>query len=131
MEIKRVIAGGLATFAAGATMVLGAGAVTLGDFVQVTGNTMTSPYIVIGDNAAAADTLAGADIAVALAGQATTPVSVSGAQAIMAVSEGALVKTKSKTLFLDDALNAVQTKSPTRNCRLSWLQARWKLITKT
>ncbi len=110
MEIKKVIAGGLATFAAGAAMVLGAGAVTLGDFVQVTGNTMTSPYIVIGDKAAAADTLAGADIAVALAGQATETVSVSGAMATMAVSDGALVKTKSDTLYLNEALNATRTK---------------------
>jgi len=110
MEIKKVIAGGLATFAAGAAMVLGAGAVTLGDFVQVTGNTMTSPYIVIGDKAAAADTLAAADIAVALAGQATETVSVSGAMATMAVSDGALVKTKSDTLFLNEALSNTREK---------------------
>ena len=110
MEIKRVIAGGLATLTAGATMVLGVGAVTLGDFVTVSGSTMTSPYIVIGDKAAAADTLAAADIAVALAGQATETVSVSGSQATMAVSDGALVKTKSDTLYLDEALNATMTK---------------------
>ncbi len=104
MEIKRVITGGLATFAAGATMVLGAGATTtLGDFVTVDGNTMTSPYIVIGDNAAAADTLAAADVAVALAGQATETVSVSGATATMAVSDGAAIKTKSENLYVTDA----------------------------
>lgn len=110
MEIKKVIAGGLATFAAGATMVLGAGAVTLGDFVQVTGNTMTSPYIVIGDKAAAADTLAAADVAVALAGQATEAVSVSGAMATMSVSDGALVKTKSDTLYLSEQLSSTRSK---------------------
>ncbi len=109
MEIKRVIAGGLATLAAGATMVLGAGAVTLGDFVQVTGNTMTSPYIVIGDNAKAEDTLAGADIAVALAGQATQTVSVAGAQATMAVSDGALIETKSDKLYFGEAFNTTGT----------------------
>jgi hypothetical protein len=110
MEIKRVIAGGLTTLAAGATLVLGVGAVTLGDFVQVTGNTMTSPYIVIGDNAAAADTLAGADIAVALAGQATETVSVSGAVATMAVSDGAAVQTKSDKLYFEQLLNLTAAK---------------------
>ncbi|MBN1896713.1 MAG: S-layer protein [Candidatus Aenigmarchaeota archaeon] len=110
MEIKRVIAGGLATVAAGATLALGAGAVTLGDFVTVSGNTMTSPYIVIGGNAAAEDTLAAADIGVALGGQATQTVSVSGSMAEMSVSNGALVKTKSNYLYFGDALSSIKSK---------------------
>ncbi len=111
MEIKRVIAGGLATLAAGATLALGVGAqTTLGDFVTVSGNTMTSPYIVIGGNAAAEDTLAAADIGVALAGQATQSVSVSGAMASMSVSGGAMIETASTKLYKGDALNDADVK---------------------
>jgi len=110
MEIKRVIAGGLAALAAGATLALGAGAVTLGDFVSVTGNTMTSPYIVIGGNAKAEDTLAAADIGVALAGQATTTVTVPGAVGVMSVSNGAAVETKSKKLYVGQKLNETLSK---------------------
>ena len=84
MQIKRVIAGSLAALAAGATLAFGAGATTLGDFVSVTGNTMTSPYIVIGGNAAAEDTLAAADVGVALAGQATVPATIPGVSTVTA-----------------------------------------------
>jgi hypothetical protein len=110
MEIKRVIAGGMAALAAGASLALGAGAVTLGDFVQVTGNTMTSPYIVIGGNAAAEDTLAAADVGVALAGQATTTVTVPGAQGTMSVANGALIEGEAYKLYIGTALNNAQRK---------------------
>jgi hypothetical protein len=110
MEIKRVIAGGLATLAAGATFALGAGAVTLGDFVTVSGNTMTSPYLVIGDNAAAADTLAAADIGVALAGQATQTVSIAGSLGTMSVTDGASIETKSRKLYYGENLNSASIK---------------------
>ena len=106
MQIKKVIAGGMAALAAGATLALGVGAATLGDFVQVTGNTMTSPYIVIGTNAAAADTLAAADIGVALAGQATRPVSIAGAQGIMGVDAGsALIQGEAYKLYIGTTLS--------------------------
>jgi len=110
MEIKRVIAGGLAALAAGATLALGAGAVTLGDFVTVTGNTMTSPYIVIGGNAAAEDTLAAADIGVALGGQATTTVVVPGAVGVLSVTDGAAVETKSTKLYVGQQLDNILSK---------------------
>jgi len=110
MEIRRVIVGGLATLAAGATFALGAGAVTLGDFVQVSGNTMTSPYIVIGGNAKAEDTLAAADIGVALAGQATESVAVSGSQASMSVTNGAMLETASRKLYLGEAFSNTNIK---------------------
>jgi hypothetical protein len=110
MEIKRVIAGGLTALAAGATLALGAGAVTLGDFVSVTGNTMTSPYIVIGGSAAAEDTLAAADVGVALAGQATRTVAVPGAQGSMSVSNGALIEGESYKLYLGVAFNDANRK---------------------
>jgi hypothetical protein len=103
MEIKRVIAGGLAAITAGATFAFGAGAATLSDFVSVTGNTMTSPYIVIGGNAAAQDTLAAADVGVALAGQATTTVTVPGAQGTMGVADGALIEGEAYKLYLGTA----------------------------
>ena len=110
MQIKRVIAGGITALAAGATLALGAGAATLGDFVQVTGNTMTSPYIVIGTNAAAADTLAAADVGVALAGQATKDVAVPGAQGTMSVAGGALIQGEVYRLYVGTALSNANRK---------------------
>jgi hypothetical protein len=110
MQIKKVIAGGLAALAAGATLAFGAGAVTLKDFVTVTGNTMTSPYVVIGGNAAAEDTLAGADIGVALGGKATTTVSVPGAQGGMSVANGALIEGESYRLYIETPLNDANRK---------------------
>jgi hypothetical protein len=71
---------------------------------------MTSPYIVIGGNAAAEDTLAAADIGVALAGQATESVAVSGAQAVMSATGGAMIETTSTKLYIGDALNDADVK---------------------
>lgn len=117
MEIKRVLAGGLAALAAGSTLALGVGAATcpvkstgLGQFVCISGNTMTSPYIVIGDKAVATDTLAAADIGVALGGVATEEVSVAGATGTLSVTNGAFVETKSTKLYANDAFNAVLSK---------------------
>jgi hypothetical protein len=112
MEIKRVIAGGLAALAAGATLALGVGAQTcpvsstgLGQLICISGNTMTSPYIVIGGNAAAEDTLAAADIGVALGGQATTTVTVPGAQGTMSVSNGVLIEGEAYKLYIGTQLD--------------------------
>jgi hypothetical protein len=104
MEIKRVIAGGLTALAAGASLAFAAGAVTLGDFVQVTGNTMTSPYIVIGGNAAAEDTLAAADVGVALAGQATKPATIAGVSGVSATG-GVMVTSDLNKTYLDESLS--------------------------
>jgi hypothetical protein len=110
MEIKRVIAGGLAAMAAGATLAFGAGAVTLQDFVTVSGSTLTSPYIVIGGNAAAEDTLAGADIGVAIGGVATKTVAVPGAQGTMSVSDGAMIEGEAYKLYVETALSDTNRK---------------------
>ena len=105
MQIKRAIAGGLCALATGATLALGAGAVTLSDFVTVTGNTMTSPYVVIGGSAAAEDTLAAADIGVALGGKATKSVTIPGAQGTMSVADGALIEGESYKLYVGTLLS--------------------------
>jgi hypothetical protein len=110
MQIKRAIAGGLCALATGATLALGAGAVTLSDFVTVTGNTMTSPYVVIGGSAAAEDTLAAADIGVALGGKATKSVTIPGAQGTMSVADGALIEGESYKLYVGTALNDADRK---------------------
>jgi hypothetical protein len=65
---------------------------------------------VIGDNAAAADTLAAADIGVALAGQATQTVSIAGSLGTMSVTDGASIETKSRKLYYGEALNAAAIK---------------------
>ncbi len=66
---------------------------------------MTSPYIVIGGNAAAEDTLAAADVGVALAGQATNTVTIPGAQGVMSVADGALIEGESYKLYVGVALS--------------------------
>ena len=108
MRIKQLLAGGLAALAAGATLDLGVGALTLGDFVQVTGNTMTSPYLVIGANAAAEDTLAAADVGVALAGHATKDATIPGTSSVSATG-GVIVTSDLNKSYIGKNLDYVMS----------------------
>lgn len=115
MDIRKVLAGGLAAITAGATIALGAAAITsLDDYVgDVTAGKLASPTIVIGDSAITTladaiertkDVLGAADIAAAVAGYATTTVAT-GAGAAVAVSGGADVATVDNKLYMDSKLN--------------------------
>ncbi len=115
MKIKKILAGGLAAVAAGATIAFGAFAqsTSLGDFVTVSGNALSSPWIVIGTPATPAnagyakDVIGAADIAAAVAGYATTNVAVGGATSI-SVSGGADLSTANTKLYLGDAINTAK-----------------------
>ncbi len=122
MDIRKVLAGGLAAITAGATIALGAAAITsMGDYVTTIDGTLSSPIIVIGDTVPAAglsqaeaiartkDVLGAADIAAAVAGYATTTVAT-GAGAAVAVSGGADVSKTGTKLYLGDNINSVRTK---------------------
>jgi hypothetical protein len=117
MNIKKLLAGGLAAITAGATIAFGAAAITtIGDYATTTDGTLSSPVIVIGDTVPTAglsrvetiartkDVLGAADIAAAVAGYATTTVST-GTGASVAVSGGADVSTVDNKLYVSSVLN--------------------------
>ena len=95
MNIRQILAGGIAAIAAGATLGVGVFGAGLGDYVTTDTNELLSPMVVIGGSATSpvhsADVLGGIDIGVALAGFATKDVSIAGAAGVPSVSDGALV----------------------------------------
>ncbi len=101
MQMKKVLAGGLAAITAGATLALGVFA-GLGDYAD---STVTPPFlVVIGDSAAGTDVLGAADIAAALAGYVTESVST-GAGAQVSVNGGADVSTADNKLYMGSKIN--------------------------
>lgn len=106
MNIKRLMAGGLAALAAGSTLAFGimAASNSLGDFVVAKDSSLTSPVIVVGETAAAKDIVSAADIAAAVAGYATTTVSTGGG-VVTSVSGGIALETPNTKLHYGDATN--------------------------
>ncbi|MCX5637306.1 MAG: hypothetical protein NTX52_06390 [Planctomycetota bacterium] len=115
MKTIKVLAGSLAAITAGATLALGIFAVpatTLGDFVKVSGSALNSPVIVVGETINPGynlDVIGAADIAAAIAGYATTPVSTGAVG--MGVSGGAEIGTTNTRLYLIDTLDKTGAKS--------------------
>jgi hypothetical protein len=112
MDIRKVLAGGMAALTAGATVAFGAFAqsTNIGDYVTVTNGVVTSPTIVVSSYAGitppaalAKDIVGAADLAAAAAGYATETVAVGGA-ASAAVSNGVDVSTPSTKLYSGDNL---------------------------
>src|SRR4030042_407450 len=109
MKVKRIMAGGLAAAAAGATLVFGAMAAGLGDYVTVSDSSLSSPAIVIGaptsvsNPAYANDVLGAADIAAAVAGFATTPVGIGGGTSV-SVTGGVDIATTNTKVYLGDQI---------------------------
>jgi hypothetical protein len=113
MNIKKILAGGLAAIAAGATIsfgVLGAG---LGDYVQPDTGQLLSPMVVIGGSPTSpvhsADVLGGIDIGVALAGYATKSVSIAGAEGIPSASNGALISSDLNKTYIGEVFSNVKS----------------------
>ncbi|MBI2174116.1 MAG: S-layer protein [Candidatus Omnitrophica bacterium] len=112
MKIKRLLAGSLAAITAGATIALVAAqtAPSLGDFVKTEAGKLVSPMIVIGGSDASLigsqfpyDVVGASDIAAAVAGYATTPVTLPGVTEA-SVSGGTKLDTTNTKLYLGDAL---------------------------
>jgi hypothetical protein len=112
MNIRKVLAGGMAALTAGATVAFGAFAQSadIGDYVAVTNGVVTSPTIVVASYAGmtppaalAKDIVGAADLAAAAAGHATQTVAVGGA-ASATVSNGVDVSTASTKLYSGDNL---------------------------
>ncbi len=111
MKIKQLLAGGLAALTLGITLGATASFVlsqnSLGDFVAVSGDRVTSPLIVYGDEAPTLDIIGGTDLAAGAAGFATRSVAVPGA-AVAGVTGGVTLATPSQNLFTGSALNAAK-----------------------
>ncbi len=99
---------------AGATLAFGAAATTLGDYVDTgTGGALASPRIVIGSSAGDAtaypkDVAAAGDVAAAMAGYATTTISIPGGSTT-SVSNGADIATANKKLYFRSLLNRARS----------------------
>ena len=109
MKIKQLLAGGLAALTIGATAGLAfvQAQDSLGDFVAVSDDRVTSPLIVYGDEAPTLDIIGGTDLAAGVAGYATKSVAVPGA-AIAGVTGGVSLATPSQNLFTGSALNVAK-----------------------
>lgn len=101
MKIKKIAAIGAALAFA---VPLAVGATTLSDFVQLDGTTLTSPTIVIGDTAKTEDVIAGIDIGAAMAGYATTPMSVAGSSVSASVTGGVDLSTANTKIRYNDPI---------------------------
>jgi len=112
MNIRQILAGGLAAIAAGATIAFGALGAGLGDYVQTDTGQLLSPMIVIGGSPTAppnaADVLGGIDVGVAVAGYATKSVSIAGAAGVPSVSDGALISSDLNKTYVGEAFSKVK-----------------------
>jgi hypothetical protein len=115
MNIKKILAGGIAAIAAGATIAVGAigASDSLGDYVVTDTNALLSPMIVIGGSPTApvhsADVIGGIDVGVAVAGFATTDVMIAGAEGLPSVSNGALVSSDLNKTYIGAPFTQVKT----------------------
>lgn len=114
MKIKRILAGGMAALATGATLAFGTFAAGLGDYVTTSGNTLTSPIIAIGNPSSpssefALDVVGAVDIGAAVVGYATTTVPVSGAAASVGVSGGVDLATTTTKLYMGSLMNQAKS----------------------
>ncbi|MCK4714169.1 MAG: hypothetical protein KAT35_01225, partial [Candidatus Aenigmarchaeota archaeon] len=113
MDIRKVLAGGMAAVAAGATVAFGAFAQSsdLGAYVDTSGSTPVPPWVVIGagnGNAAyAKDVVGAADLAAGVAGFATKDRAIGGA-AEVSVSGGVSLSTANTKILGGDAINAAK-----------------------
>jgi hypothetical protein len=113
MDIRKVLAGGMAAIAAGATVAFGAFAQSsnLGAYVDTSGSTPVPPWVIIGagnGNAEyAKDVVGAADLAAGVAGYATKDKAVGGA-AEVSVSGGVSLSTANTRIFGGDSINTAK-----------------------
>ena len=113
MNIRQILAGGLAAIAAGATIAFGAFGAGLGDYVVTDTAQLLSPMIVIGGSATAppnaADVLGGIDVGVAVAGYATKLVTVAGAAGVPSVTDGGLITSDLNKTYIGKTWDLVKS----------------------
>jgi hypothetical protein len=115
MKIKRLIAGGIAAAAIGATLIAGGLAATtfdkgMGEFVTISGGALTSPVIVVGAGVDTTDVLGAADIAASLVSNyAVTAKTIPSAGAATSVTNGVLVDSSLNKTYLSAKLGTVKS----------------------
>jgi hypothetical protein len=124
MKIKQLMASGLAAIAAGSTLAFGAFGAGLADFVTLTGETLDSPVIVIGDSAKAIDTIGGMDVALALGGYVTKDATVAG-------SSGSASASGTDDILLSTDLNKTYVGSTFAQSRATMTETDLPVLLKT
>jgi hypothetical protein len=113
MNVRKVLAGGMAAIAAGATVAFGAFAQSsnLGDYVDNSGSTPVAPWIILGSGNGspdyAKDVLGAADVAAGMAGFATVDRAVGGTTDV-SVSGGVSLSTANTKIFGGDSINVAK-----------------------
>jgi hypothetical protein len=113
MNIRKVLAGGMAAIAAGATVAFGAFAQSsdLGAYVDSSGSTPVPPWIILGSGNGspdyAKDVLGASDVAAGMAGFATRDRAIGGA-AEVSVSGGVGLSTANTKIFGGDSINTAK-----------------------
>jgi hypothetical protein len=113
MNVRKVLAGGMAAIAAGATVAFGAFAQSsdLGAYVDTSGSTPVPPWIILGSGNGspdyAKDVLGASDVAAGVAGFATKDRAIGGA-AEVSVSGGVSLSTANTKIFGGDAINTAK-----------------------
>lgn len=95
---------------------------TLGNYVQASDGSLTSPVIVVGEKAAVEDVLSAVDISAAVAGYATTTATVAGVTEV-SVTNGVKIDTTSTSIYLGDALTKTGIKTTVTKSDLATLLA--------
>jgi len=115
MKIKRLAIGTLAAVAAGATLIIGGLAATtfdkgMGQFVTVSGGTLTSPVIVVGAGVDTTDVIGAADVAASLVSNYAVAVkTIPSTGAAASVSNGVLIDSSLNKTYMGKQLGLVKS----------------------
>lgn len=136
MNVRKTVTGGLVALTAGATMAFGAAAAGLSDYVVTSDSSLASPIIVVGTpqttaaSGYAMDVVGAADIAAAVAGYASTDVTVGGGTSVT-VSNGADLSSTNTKIYLGDNLGKSGLKATVTKQALPTLLASGTVTDKT
>jgi hypothetical protein len=115
MKIKRLITGGLAAVAAGATLIAGGLAAStfdqgVGQFVTITDSTLSSPVIVVGAGVDTTDVIGAADIAASLVSNyAVKETAIPSTGGIATVSDGVLIRSDLNRPYLTKNFTSIKS----------------------
>ncbi len=115
MKIKRLIAGGLAAVAVGATLIAGGLAAStfdqsMGQFVTITDSTLSSPVIVVGAGVDTTDVIGAADIAASLVSNyAVKDTAIPSTGGIATVADGVLIRSDLNKPYLTKTFTSIKS----------------------
>ncbi len=135
MKIKRLIAGGLAAAAIGATLIAGGLAATtfdkgMGEFVTISSGALSSPVIVVGAGVDTTDVLGATDIAASLVSNyAVVAKTIPSAAATTGVTDGILIKSEKDYPWLNTSATFSNIKATITESDLGTLLAKGSVDT--